>query len=167
MYRIIIMTLLLKEALAIQITNVKEKKYLLTETYSTYTYDKSDYLFHMVNLTEILKHYDALCDSVQGNKGLAKETAIINRINVLKNQLLIRRKPRSVHFLGSILCFVTGVPDHYDVIEIKEKTNGIVENNDKQRLINTHFEKLLEAFDYKTINQHTMLEEIHKELGDC
>lgn len=147
-------------------TNVENKKYLLTETYPSYIYENSDYIFHMINLTKILSYYDSLYDSMQSTAGLAKETALINRIDILKNQLLIRRKPRSLNFLGSAFSFVTGVPDHYDMVDIKEKINDIIENNNKQRLINTHFEKLLETFNYKTITQHTMLQEIHKELED-
>lgn len=162
----ITLIILVNKSLQYQIINVENKKFILTETYPSYIYNESDYLYHMTNLTKILEHYHTLSASSKNSPELHRDTALVNRIEVLKNQLIIRRKKRSINFLGSALSFITGVPNHDDMIKIKQQSNDIVENNNKQRLINTHFEKLLESFNYKTIHQQVMLQEILKELED-
>lgn len=42
-----------------------------------------------------------------------------------------------------MLKFITGIPDHDDVVEIEKTINTLIENNEKQKLINSRFEKIL------------------------
>lgn len=57
---------------------------------------------------------------------------IIELINGLKP----RREKRSLNFLGSTWKWIAGTPDHDDLITIKSKLNNLLENNNKQIIIN-------------------------------
>ncbi len=144
---------------------------MLTETDPSFLYQEHEYLFHMTNLSKILKPYYEIAE----HKGEmpsedATETALFKRIEILRKQLLnngrARRSRRSLDFLGSILKFITGVPDHDDLIEIKTILNDIIENNNKQRQINSNFEIMMKTFNIETIKQKVILQELYKELFD-
>uniref|UniRef100_A0A0K8V751 Retrovirus-related Env polyprotein from transposon gypsy n=1 Tax=Bactrocera latifrons TaxID=174628 RepID=A0A0K8V751_BACLA len=124
----------------------------------------------MTNLSKILTPYYKIAE----HKGEmpsedATETALFNRIEILRKQLLNNgraRRSRSLDFLGSILKFITGVPDHVDLIEIKTILNDIIENNNKQRQINSNFEIMMKTFNIKTIKQKVVLQELYQKLFD-
>uniref|UniRef100_W8BAW4 Retrovirus-related Env polyprotein from transposon gypsy n=1 Tax=Ceratitis capitata TaxID=7213 RepID=W8BAW4_CERCA len=91
---------------------------------------------------------------------------LVNKIETLKNQLIpkIYRPKRSLNFLGSMLKFITGTPDHDDLVEIKTSLNKLIENNNKQRTINSQFERILETLDPKTITENIVISEVYNEL---
>lgn len=61
-----------------------------------------------------------------------------NRISNLIEQTISHSiQKRSINILGTIIKFITGTPDHDDLIEIKTHLNEIIENNNQQRVL-TH-----------------------------
>ncbi len=104
------------------ITDHKFKKCVLTETDLVYLFENTTYLYHVANLSIILGSYE----NIMKSKYVAEENKEeIILIEALKIQLIPfnRRLKRSLNFLGSILKFVTGSPDHDDLIEIKTGLN--------------------------------------------
>ncbi len=91
---------------------------------------------------------------------------LVNKIESLKSQLIpnIYRPKRSLNFLGSMLKFITGTPDHDDLVEIKTSLNMLIENNNKQRTINSQFERILETLDPKAITEKIIISEVYNEL---
>lgn len=84
----------------------------------------------------------------------------------MKSQLIptSHRARRSLSFLGSILKFITGTPDHDDLIETKTGLNQLIKNNNQQRKINSQFEKMLETLDPKTVSENIVINEVYQEL---
>uniref|UniRef100_A0A0K8VVU1 Uncharacterized protein n=1 Tax=Bactrocera latifrons TaxID=174628 RepID=A0A0K8VVU1_BACLA len=107
-----ILLLLHKQLQTYEITNVEDKKYILTQTDPSYIYNGKDYIFHIVNLTTILDYYETTSINGHHNNEQIADTMLIQRIEALKDQLLTRRHKRALNFLGSIFSFITGVPDH-------------------------------------------------------
>lgn len=61
----------------------------------------------------------------------------ITKIKTLLNRLSINKKSkRSLDFIGSAWKWIAGNPDHYDHIILNEKINNVLENNNKQLIIN-------------------------------
>lgn len=153
-------------AFAEKITNLSGRRYILTETDDVYTYNSSAYLYHIANLSTILAPYENIMRTRYSNIQSQEESILINKIETLKTQLIPseHRIKRALNFLGSILKFITGTPDHDDLIEIKSGLNQLIENNNLQRQINSQFEKILETLDPKSITETLIIREVYKEL---
>ncbi|XP_017475030.1 PREDICTED: uncharacterized protein LOC108365501 [Rhagoletis zephyria] len=66
---------------------------------------------------------------------------------------------------GSALKIITGTPDHDDLIEIKTGLKMLIENGNKQKKINSQFERILETLDPKTITDDLVMTEVYNELS--
>lgn len=60
----------------------------------------------------------------------------LGQIQNLIENLKPRKSKRSLNFIGSAWKWIAGTPDHDDFITIKQKTNNVLENNNKQVIIN-------------------------------
>lgn len=149
-----------------RITDLTDKKYVLVETDPAYLYEGTAYLYHVANLTKILRPYEDLMKNLYNIEQSQEEQILINRIESLKTQLIpnMYRAKRALNFLGTMLKFVTGTPDHDDLIEIKTGLNQLIENNNKQKIINSRFERILETLDPKVITDTMIINEIYREL---
>lgn len=166
MQRIIIL-LYISTAFSNKIIDLKDKKYVMIETDSAYVYQDTTFLYHVANLSKILSPYEKLVRSVYNFEQDSAESIMINKIENLKSQLLpnMFRTKRSLNFLGSALKIITGTPDHDDLIEIKTGLNMLIENNNKQKKINSAFEKMLENISPESISEHLILTEVYNELS--
>lgn len=164
MWKRIILAFIITLTLGDRITDLTNKKYVLTETDSVYLYENTTYLYHIANLTKILTPYENIVRSMYNIND--EQQIIINKIEALKTQLIPThyRARRSLNFLGSILKFVTGTPDHDDLIEIKAGLNQLITNNNQQRKINSQFEKILETLDPESISETIIINEVYQEL---
>lgn len=147
----------------IEIEHVENKKYILTRTDDTYLFDEFTFLFHMTNLTKILKAYDQIFD--KNSYPTLEEQILMKKIETLIDQLNEHRiEKRGLNFLGSTLKFITGIPDHDDLIEIETKINTLIENNEKQRIINSRFEKMLDSIQREPTETYIAIKLIHEQL---
>lgn len=153
-------------ALSDKITDLTDKRYVMIETDHTYLYEGTGYLYHVTNLTKILRPYEDTMRNLYNTEQSQEEQILINRIESLKSQLIPNtyREKRALNFLGSMLKFVTGTPDHDDLIEIKTGLNQLIENNNKQKTINSRFEQILETLDPKAISNNILINEVYREL---
>lgn len=60
-------------------------------------------------------------------------TEILNRFNRIKP---IVRKKRAINILGTVWKWVAGTPDHHDFQIVKDSTQNLLENNNRQLIIN-------------------------------
>ncbi len=58
-------------------------------------------------------------------------------IKLILSQLLPSRTKRGINELGTVLKWLAGTPDHDDVVTIENKINDLIENNNKQQIINS------------------------------
>lgn len=106
---ILILCAMTAAAANLNITNLQDKHYVLIKTDTVYTYQKSDYLYHTVNLTQILQPYELLT---------------------------------------------------------KTRINQLIEGNNKQKIINSQFERILEQLPTNTWTDFTILDETVNELNN-
>ena len=145
-----------------EIRNLDGQKYILTRTYDVFIYDESSYLFHVTNLTKIFTPYNKVI--MNNYKPTTEELILIKKIENLEEQLQKRRNKRGLNFLGSALKFITGIPDHNDFIKMEEAINLLINNNEKQRRINTRFERLIELLQGHESENNLVIEQVHEQF---
>lgn len=142
--------------------NIEEKKYILTRTDDVFIFNEYEFLFHVTNLTKIYIPYKEKFYNYYN--ATAEELILMKRIKTLLEQLKEHRPKRGLNFLGSALKFITGIPDHDEAVQIESTINTLITNNEKQKIMNSRFEKLLESINGKEIMNHVLLREIHDQL---
>lgn len=158
-----IILMLITQTKTQKITSLKNKKFMLLETHETFNFEKEDYLFHIFNITQITQRYKEIKHSTF--KRTAKDIIKEHKIeNLLKQLELHDRKPRSLDFIGSFLKFIGGTPDRYEINDIKEHINDIIDNNNKQRVINSQIENLLSKLDLQITPKELIIQETLEEL---
>lgn len=93
-----------------------------------------------------------------------EERMVINKIEALKSKLILSHRITGSLNNGSILKYVTSIPDHNNLIEIKAGINQFIEKSNLQRKINSQFEWIFETLNPKSITENMVLNEFHKEL---
>lgn len=146
-----------------EIRKLEDSKFLLTKTDDVLLFDEYSYLFHVTNLTKVLTPYRKI---VTGEyKPTTQELVWIKKIELLASQLNEhKRHKRSLNFLGSALKFITGNPDHDDFIKMETAINVLIRNNEKQRIVNSRFEKLIDSLQGYNLENHLIIEEVHEQL---
>lgn len=102
-------------------------------------------LFHVFNVTEIedkFAQYQNLYH--QQEERDKKIDLMIQQCKNYLEQLTTYRSKRSLNFLGTAIKWITGNPDHDDMILIEKKLNELIENNNQLSMINTALKKNLE-----------------------
>lgn len=117
----IVFTLLFSIALCDNIIDLTNRKYVLVETDPVFIYQDTAFLYHISNLSKIIAPYESIMKSSYNLENQPESQILMNKIETLKNQLIpnIYRPKKSLNFLGSVLKFITGTPDHDDLVEIK------------------------------------------------
>lgn len=141
---IIVILLMAISIRAYTIHNLSDKKYVLIHTTDTFTFNETRFLYHIFDLESLLRPYESVLRT--SYQMTVEDEVLINRIKTLYEQLerrKVTRAKRSLDFLGTALSWLTGVPDHDDLIEIKQTLNDLIENNNQQRVINERFNSLL------------------------
>lgn len=67
----------------------------------------------------------------------------MQEIRNLVQNLRLRKTKRSLNFIGTAWKWIAGNPDHEDYITIKEKINNILQNNNRQVVINQLYNEKL------------------------
>lgn len=124
------------------ITNLKGKDYILIETNPAFIFDSYDYLFHITNLSRILTPYQNILNSKYNLDSNPEMKILHQKIEILIKQINpVNRFRRGLNALGTILKWITGTPDHDDEVEIQTRINQLIEGHNKQKIINSNFEK--------------------------
>lgn len=146
-----------------EIKNLNGQKYVLTRTDDVLIYDEYSFLFHVTNLTKILTPYRQII--MRKQNFTAQEMIWMKKIEMITDQLNAhKRHTRSLNFLGSALKFITGNPDHDDFIKMETAINTLINNNEKQHIINSRFEKIIDTLSGHTLENHLIIEQVHDQL---
>ncbi len=92
------------------------------------TYHSYAELFHVTNIIFYKENNDKLYWEISYN---------LKTIKLILSQLLPTRTRRRINELGTVLKWLAGTPDHDDVVTIENKINDLIENNNKQQIINS------------------------------
>lgn len=109
-------------------------------------YNDHKYIIHTTNLSEykiIIQEIEQILNEPSGlqwqKDTLSQQvTEITHVINTLETP---RRLARSIDFLGSVLKFIAGTPDHDDYEKLLTKENTLIENSNQQTKINSQFQE--------------------------
>lgn len=130
-------------------------------------------LIHVLNLTD----YEQITHNlnVEINKNSLKSSTnlpfILHDIIQIKN-LLERIKPRhkrSINAMGTIWKWIAGTPDHEDHQIVVNKMNGLLTNNERQRIINRDSIERINVLTNTTnqiLKTVKSLEQVHKTIED-
>lgn len=131
---------------AFEIIDYSNEPYALIPIETAYLFKENGSLFHIFNMTELeekFKKYQHLVyttDTWRDNK----LSLLMDKCKDYIDQLTIHRNKRGIDFLGSIFKFITGTPDHDDMILVQTKLNDLIENNNKLSVINSRLAKHIE-----------------------
>lgn len=130
---------------SIKIIDYTNEPYALVPIEPTYLFDSYETVLHLFNITEIeerfLKYEDAYYQHYENDK---KITLLITTCKDYLQQLTVHRNKRSWDFLGTGIKFITGTPDHDDMIFVKKEMNELIENNNRLSVINSALKRNLE-----------------------
>lgn len=98
-------------------------------------------LIHVIELDKFQKFIDETSTIIQehlteSNHLYPYMNHEISQIQESLNRIKPRRSKRSLNFIGSAWKWIAGNPDHDDFVIIKQRMNNVLENNDKQVVIN-------------------------------
>lgn len=129
-----------------ELIDYSNETYALIPIEHAYLYRENGTLFHVFNITDIeqrfLKYEQGAHSSTESRGG--RLTLLISRCREHLRQLTIHRNKRGLNFLGSAISFVTGMPDHDDMMEVRKKLNDLIENNNRLTMVNSHLQENLE-----------------------
>ena len=98
-------------------------------------------LIHVIDLNEYEKYTDNLTTIL--NSGQNRQHSLfpylsheLEQIRKLIQNLKPRKAKRSLNFVGSAWKWIAGNPDHDDFVTIEQKMSNMLENNNKQVVIN-------------------------------
>lgn len=123
--------------------DLADQKSVLIETYPVHIFDESEYLYHIFNLSQLMEPVDVLNKShtFSPNK---EQTVLLIKVKAFMEQLNFHsRHRRSIEFLGTAMKWMYGIPDRTEMNVIETDINNIIQNNNKQKVINSYFEKFI------------------------
>lgn len=130
------------------VIDYSRSEYLLIENGNTAVYKEYGTLFHMTNITyinEIIAElekesnvenlkYDFTTLNLDENAEIMSE---ITLMRTLIDEVRITRFKRAINTIGTILSWISGVPDHDDHLLVENKLNELIYNNNKQATTNS------------------------------
>lgn len=126
---------------ASNIINYSKEDYVLIEdTNNIFLYETYGELYHVTNLSFYKSIIDEEVKYVKDNN-ISTDWDFYLQLK-LATSLLVQLTPhkrikRSINELGTIFKWITGTPDHNDMVTIQNKVNDLIVNNNKQNKINS------------------------------
>lgn len=149
MYLLFILTLI--SPINTVIIDYIRENYILIENDDALIYKEYNDILHITNLT----HYENVLteEKLYFNQQKAKHyfnqaeyldtEKEVELAETLLNQLINKRFKRRINELGTIWKWITGTPDHDDMVQITNKINDLIENNNKQYTTNSELFKTI------------------------
>lgn len=149
-----------------ELIDFSNEPYALIPMEIAYLTRANETLLHVFNVTHLEKkfeEYEFLHETTNyfdvENK---KIKLLVDKCREYLDQLTVHRNKRGINFLGSIIKFITGTPDHDDMVLVQNKLNDLVENNNRLAIINS---KLQQNLDYLTKDSVYHLETLYEWLA--
>lgn len=146
---------------AFEIIDYSNEPYALIPDEKVYLFSENGTLFHVFNITLIedkFRYYEKMIYNHNKSDLQDKKLRIMaEKCREYINQLTVHRSKRAMNFLGTIMKFVTGTPDHDDMEMVQRKLNDLIENNNKLAIINTKLQRNLEFITGNSVEHHLEL----------
>lgn len=126
---IIIMTILFFVSFSsssgmVKIINLKDKHFVLTKVDNSFLYDKPNYLYHTFDLDQLHNQMVVMTKpTIHDRIAIKKTTKYFEQLGFKKIH------KRSINILGSGIKWITGNPDHDDLIHLQESINHLIDSN--------------------------------------
>lgn len=149
----------------ITIHDVSNQDYVITKSDPVFLFSQNEFLYHVYNLTATFELFNEIND--ENCSFNMEQKLLINRIQNLKKQIAIHhevRPKRAIYILGTLIKFLTGIPDHTDAVIIKQHINDLIKNNNKQRRINSQILESIKLFKTNEHNCILTLQEVYHEI---
>lgn len=130
-----------------ELIDYSNEPYALIPIEHAYLYRESGTLFHVFNISDIEQRLDEFWSKRYHTLGFEDRrlAMLMDKCREYLNQLTVHRNKRSLNFLGTSIKFVTGMPDHDDMVLVQNKLNDLIENNNRLAVINSHLQQKLEG----------------------
>lgn len=129
-----------------ELVDYSNESYALIPIEHAYLYRENGTLFHMFNVTEIEQKFIRYREMMYNlpELGNGRLALLMERCGEYLDQLALHRIKRGLNFLGTGIKFITGMPDHDDMLLVQQKLNDLIENNNHLAMINSHLQGSLE-----------------------
>lgn len=133
------------------IIDYTRENYILVEEEDAAIFESYGSIYHLTNLSL----FESIIENYKTNEEviLLDDSSMdfeIQMIETLLRKLKINnRSKRGINELGTVWKWITGTPDHDDFMQITNKVNDLIENNNKQFTTNSQI--------FKTITELTQI----------
>lgn len=108
----------------VEIIDLKDKHFVLTKVDNSFLYDKQNFLYHTFDLNQL--HNQMLTIT----KPTIRDRVAMKKAMKYFEQLGFKKiHKRSINILGSGIKWITGNPDHDDLVRLQESINHLIDNN--------------------------------------
>ncbi len=130
--------------------------FLFKDNKDVLTYESYNDLFHVTNLSFYKEIINIESDNIKRDSNKRSQWEIKYDLEVIKlilSQLISARPKRGINELGTVWKWLAGTPDHDDFIKVQNKMNDLIENNNKQFIINSKLFKEIKSLseDFKNV----------------
>lgn len=140
---------------AIEIINLENKHHILTRVDDSFLFESEQFLFHIFDLDQLYHQVSRITNLTTYDKILTiKATKYLAQLGYKKIY------KRSINILGTGIKWITGNPDHDDLIQLQEKINQLIENNNALRENNKIITKAMSNIGNENMNSQILREVI-------
>lgn len=131
---------------SLEIINYTNEPYALVPMEQAYFYKENGTLFHIMNVTALRQKFFNYRNLKYDHSDLEdkKFKLLMDKCEEYLDQLTTYRNRRALNFLGTGIKFITGMPDHDDMVMVQQKLNDLIENNNRLSVINSKLQKNIE-----------------------
>lgn len=143
---------------SVEVISLENKRYILTKVDDSFLYDDENYLYHIFDLDQLYHQMSMV------TKPTLRDRISIKKATKYFEQLGFKKiHKRAINLLGSGIKWITGIPDHDDLVQVQESINHLIENNNVLKENNRKMTELLKNVGNDNTNSY-ILTEITEEL---
>lgn len=140
---------------AVEIVNLENKRYVLTKLDDSFLFDRENFLFHIFDLDQLHQQMSA----VTNPKPSIRDRILLKKAEKYFEQLGFNEiHKRSINVLGTGIKWITGTPDHDDLIQLQESINNLIENNNALKENNRKVTEILRNVGNNDTNSYILTE---------
>lgn len=144
---LIFLVMILPTGKCLDIIDHSDEAYVLIPMEQAYIYRDTGTVFHVFNITHMEQKFQYYSGTVHSNfldPEDKKLFFLVDKCREYLDQLTIHRSKRGIDILGTIIKYITGMPDHDEAVMVENKLNDLIENNNRLAIVNQKLEKNIE-----------------------
>lgn len=137
----------------VDIINLENKHYILTKVDDSFLYDNENFLFHIFDLDQLHHQMSVITKpTIRDRLSIKVATKYFEQLGFTKNH------KRAINILGSGIKWITGNPDHDDLLQLEESINFLIENNNELKENNRKMTEMMQNIGNENINSQILTE---------